>query len=169
MAPLQLRRFFHRTQLTALLGKVQEQLLTKLRMRHLPASETDRYFDLISVLQKLFGLIEPDVEIVNTDTNAELQFFCFHNTLIFTGLFFTFGLLKPVFAVVHDTADRRIGLRSDLDEVKAFIQGDFLRVLNGHNAKLGTVLINEADFTVLDCLVDLMLYVTDAKTPPIKK
>lgn len=106
---------------------------------------------------------------MDTNANAELQFFCFHNALIFTGLFLTLGLFKSILTVIHDTANGRAGLWGDLNEVKSLIQGDLLRVLHGHDAKLGTVLINEADFSILNCLVDLMLYVTDAETPPIKK
>ena len=169
MTTLEFWGFFDRTQLAALLSKVQKQLLAKLCMCHLPAPKTDRDLDLISVLQKLLRLIEPDVEIVDTNTNAELQFLCFHNALILTGFLFTFGLFKSIFTIVHDTADGRASLRGDLHKVKSFVKGNFLCVLNGHDAKLGTVLINEADFTILNSLVDLMLYITDAKTPPIKK
>ena len=138
-------------------------------MCHFPAPETDRNLDLVSVLQKLLRLTEPDVEIVYANANAELQFLCFHNTLVLTGLFITFGLFKAVFAVIHNTAYGRASLRGNLHKVKSFVKCNFLRVLNGHDAKLGTVLINEADFAVLNRLVDLMLYITDAETPPIKK
>jgi len=165
----QLGGLFNRTQLTALLCKVQEQFLTQLRVCHLPASETNGNLDLVSTLQELLGLIEADVEIVDADANAELQFFCFHSMLILTGFLLALGLFKSILAVVHDAANGRGSLRCDLHEVQTLVQGDLLCVFDGHDTELGTILINQTDLTVANCLVDLMLYVTDAETPPIKK
>lgn len=41
MTALEFRGLFDRAQFAALLGKIQEQLLTELCMCHLPAPETD--------------------------------------------------------------------------------------------------------------------------------
>lgn len=167
MATLQLRRSFHSRQVGAFVREAQHQFLAQGGMRHFTAAEPDGDLHFVARLQELARGTELKTNIMIADADTELDFFGFYHFLIFTGFFFTFGLFESEFAVVHDTAHRRNRLRGDFNKVKITGCGNRLRVARGHDAKLRTVNVDDADFAVPDILINLMLYVADAKTPPI--
>ena len=89
MASLQLWRSFHRRQVGAFARKVQHQFLTQGSMCHFTAAETNGDFYFIAGLQEFTRGVKLKADIVFTDTDTELDFFGFHNFLVFTGFFFT--------------------------------------------------------------------------------
>ena len=65
--------------------------------------------------------------------------------VLFGGLFFFFGLLVLVLAVVHDLADRRLGLWCHFDQVNPALAGDEQCVARRHDAELAAIVVNNAD------------------------
>ena len=74
----------------------------------------------------------------------------------FLASFSFFQLFEAEFAVIHDLADRRNGVRRDLDKVKVLFLGKRQSVGRGHNTKLAAVSSDHAKLLVADLLVDLM-------------
>ena len=75
--------------------------------------------------------------------------------LISLGLF-PLGLLEAVLAVVHDLADRGLGAGGDFHQVEVLFIGDVQSRRGGHDAQLGAVIPDEADFLITDLLIDLI-------------
>ena len=106
------------------------------------------------------------VEIVGIDIEGKTNLFDLDDFLILFSFLLTFSLLETVFTVIHNTANRRHSLRSDLYQIKTFFCCKMKCILCGHNAQLGSVCIYNAYFLVLDLLVDKQFLVADSSTPP---
>ncbi len=75
--------------------------------------------------------------------------------LVLAGLARLLGCLVLVLAVVHDLADRRLGVRGgNFDEVKIGIRGDAKSVFDAHDATCSPAGPDESDFRYADALVD---------------
>ena len=68
---------------------------------------------------------------VNVGRKADLLYL--DHTLILLRFLFPLGLLKTVFAVVHDLTDGRLCLRSYLDKVEIFLCGKLLSLSGGND------------------------------------
>ena len=62
--------------------------------------------------------------------------------------------LEEEFAVILDAADRRLGIRRDLDEIEASGLGLHHGIGDRDNADLGPVLINQADGRNSNLIID---------------
>ena len=89
--------------------------------------------------------------------------------LILLGFLLALGLLKAELAVVHEPAHRRRGLRGDLDQIKALLVGDVLRLRGRHDAELLAGRADETDLAVPDLFVDLMHVAANTEAPPFYK
>ena len=96
------------------------------------------------VLDEFDRVIEFGVEVMGVDVKRKTNLFDFNGMLIFSGFFFSFSLLKAVFSVVHDFADRRIALGSNLDEIEILLLCDRERLFCGHDTELLTVRANDS-------------------------
>ena len=79
------------------------------------------------------------------------------HALILLGFLFLLQLLEAEFAVVHDLADRRNGVRRDLDKVKLLLLRQRERVGRRHDTKLVAIGSDHAKLLIADLLVDLMI------------
>jgi len=144
-------------------GKLLQKHLAYLGMCHLTAAETHRNLDSVAIGKELLGILELGVKIVGIDAGRHADLLYLDDTLILLGFLLLLGLLKAELAVVHDAADRGIGARSDLDQVKLLFCGDLQGFLGGHNAQLIALVVYQAYFLVDDLFVDLMCSVCDRK------
>src|SRR5204863_5329174 len=76
-----------------------------------------------------------------------------------TGFLVALRRLVSPLAVIKDLADRRVGLRSHLDQIEIEVTGDVERLGQRLDAELLTVRVDEADFTGPDAIVDPRLVV----------
>lgn len=155
MAALQLGRLFHTGELRAGLGEPLHNLMAHLRMAQLAAAEPNRNLHLVPVLQETQGVFHLRVEVADIRIESQTHFLHFHDVLILPGFLFPFGLLKPILAVVHDPAYRRLGGRGNLHQVEILLIGQSLGFPRGHDSQLFPIVADEAHLTVTDLLVDL--------------
>ena len=64
------------------------------------------------------------------------------------------GLLESVFAIVHNSANRRFGIRGDFHQIQFGILGHPPGVRQGNNPRLLAVLIDQAHFAPGDLFVE---------------
>src|SRR5699024_4703263 len=95
------------------------------------------------------------------------HFLDIHRLLVLSGLFFALRLLVTVFAVIHDPAYVRGGLRRNVYKVKTLFGRDLERLSGRHDAKLAAVGINDAHFLLPDVLIDVQVFFATGKAPPI--
>ncbi len=64
-------------------------------------------------------------------------------------ILFRLALLAPLlvleFAVIHNTTNRRVGVRRNLYQIQADIVRSILRVPNAHDADVGIGMVNQSD------------------------
>ena len=72
------------------------------------------------------------------------------------GLVVALVQLVQEFPVIHDPADRRLGLGRDLDEVQAVLAGKREGLGRGHDAEQFFVLVDHPEFAGMDHLVQPM-------------
>ena len=169
MPSLQLRTFIHHGDLAAGFGKLQQQLLTDVGVRHLTAPEPDGDLAPVALGQKLLGVAQLDIEIVHVNAGGHPDLLDLHHALVLPGFLFTLGLLEPVLAVVHQLAHRGHGIGRNFDQIQLTLLGQTQRLLRGHDAQLFAALRDQADLLIPDLFVGLMTCVSDGKAPPNKK
>ncbi len=98
------------------------------------------------------------------DGGGQANLFDGNDLLILAELTLFLGLLEAILAVVHELANRRTGLRRDLDKVKLPLLCQGQRVPAGHDAQLFAVLIHDAHLAVANLLVNHEI--VDTETPP---
>ena len=94
-----------------------------------------------------------ELVIVFIDVDAELYFLDGDDLLIFFGRALLLLFFIEKLAVILNAADWRVGGSGNLYQVKATFTGDFERFKRLHDAKLATVLINNADFAGANALI----------------
>ena len=96
----------------------------ELGVGHLPTPEHDRELDLEPSPRKRSTCFILVVVVVAVDLGPELHLLDDDVRRLPPRLLAPLLLLVLVLAVVHDPADRRVGLVGDLDEVEALLSGD---------------------------------------------
>ena len=101
---------------------------------------------------------------VNVGRKADLLYL--DHTLILLRFLLPLGLLKTIFAVVHDLTDGRLCLRSYLDKVEIFLCGKLLSLSGGNDTELFTVIAYKPNLFVRDLFIDLHFFDTYNQAPP---
>ncbi len=97
----------------------------------------------------LFGFV-----VVRVDLGSQLLFLDDGLLLILARLACLLSRLVLELAVVHDLADRRLGIRGYFDKVEIGIRGDAEGVFDAHNSYLLAAWSDQADFGHANALVD---------------
>ena len=126
------------------------------------------YKNSISFFEELFSLLDTDIEVGHVDLGRQTDFLDIHDLLVLAGFLFLLGLLKAELTVVHNAAYRGLCLGRDLYQIEVSLGSDLEGALDGDDAKLRTVSVNQAYFLVVDLFIDLMLLSANAETPPKK-
>ena len=138
-------------------------------MGHLATPKHDGCLDLASLLQKLQDVVSLDFEVVLGGPGAELDFLELDGLLVLLRLVLALVELVEVFAVVDDTADRRVGGRRDLHKVEALPARDFQSLEGGHNSQLLSFPVDHADFFGADPLIHANETISDSPSLPAPK
>ncbi len=158
--------FFDHHMIFDRVGKALHHFQTDFGVTHLTAAETNRNFHLVAAFHKADGMTHLGLKIGDIGVESEAHLFDFHDTLIFARFFFALGLLETILAVIHDAANGRLRIGSNLDQVEIALVGELLRIARRHNAELFAVVTDHADFRVADLLIDLRFFRSDVNTPP---
>ena len=137
-------------------------------MGQLSAAEADRSLNLVAIGQELLGSLDLCFEVMCIDLSRKSDFLDLYDFLILSGLFFLLGLFEAELTIVHDAAYRGLCLGRDLYQIEVSLGSDLEGALDGDDAKLRTVSVNQAYFLVVDLFIDLMLLSANAETPPKK-
>ena len=106
---------------------------------------------------KFESVVELGVKIMGVDVEREANLLDLNDMLILSGFLFSLCLLKAIFAVVHDLADRRLRLRSNLYQIKILLFSDMQRVPGGHYSELLAVRADNSQLFVTNFLINLSI------------
>ena len=146
---------------------IGEKIETYICVSHLSASESDGNLYLIAGRQEFLRGVHLGFQIVGVDVQRHPHFLDINRLLILSCFLFTFCLFIAVFTVVHNPANVGSGLRRNVYKVKTLFGCNLKSLSGGHNAKLASVSINDADFLFTDFLIDIQVFFANGKAPPI--
>ena len=130
-----------------------DDLVAKVAVSHLAAFEPQGCLNLVALSKKANGLVLFGLIVVLVHRNRELYFFDDDDFLLLPRGAVALVLLVQEFAVVLNLADRRNGVRGDLYEIQRALAGHLEGVERGHDAKLFTVLVDDADLARTDAFI----------------
>ena len=134
-------------------GQLRQHLISFFLVGDFPAFEHDRRLHLVPFQEELPGMTRLEIEIVNVRIGMKPQLFQQRNVLVL--------LLNLVFlrefifelAEVDNLANRRCRIGNDLNQISFSLTSKSHRHLRGHDAQLRAVLVNDANFRVVDLLI----------------
>ena len=147
LAAFELRFRLDLGDLGRLVANPLEKLHAEMLVRHFAATEAERQLDLVALFEEALDGLHLDLVIVVIDGGAHLDLFDLDDLLVLASLV---GLLLGLIfeaAEIKDLADRRLGIRRDLDEVEACFLGSSQRILNRGDANILAVFTDQLNFT----------------------
>jgi len=150
-----------------LIGKLVQQSLTNIRMRHLSTTEQDSELDLIASVEEPRRLSPLRLQVVVVDLRPDAHLFQLDNVLIAARLTIFPALLIAKFAVIHQSTDGRNGIRRNLDQIEAPLTRHLERVERQNDANLPALLIDEPNLAEPDALIDAGLDGSGNNLPPL--
>lgn len=167
------RSFFRCAKIGASLRELSEKILTNVLMGHLASSELYHYTYSVSVGEEAARMINLGIEVVGVDEAGELNLLDLDRLLLLLGFFFFLISLEAVFSVIHDLANRRIGLCAHKYEIEIAAVRSLKSLRKRHYSELLAIVGYDADVLVIRKayrFVDLMLFsvrvFNNGKTPP---
>ena len=118
LPPFHERALLHRTVLLQILLHAIEQLGAELLVHHLAAAKPERDLRLVAVGQEFDQVPQLDLVVALFGARPELDLLDLNLLLLATRLLRLLVLLEHELAVVHDSADRRLGTRGHFHEIQ---------------------------------------------------
>ena len=147
----------HETQLGDVRGQPLQQPEPEFGPGLLASAEHDGDLDLVPGLEEAHDVTLLGLVVVRVDLGPELHFLDDRQDLVASGFA---GLLRALvleLAVVHELADRRPGVRGDLDEIEIGLLCHPQGLSDGDDADLLTGCSDKANFGNADPVVDAWL------------
>ncbi len=132
------------------------ELLGQFGFGSFPAPDHDGHLDLVSLLQKPGHVLHLEIVIMDADLRPELDLFELDVFLVFLGFVLFFVLFVKKLSIIHDPADRGVGLRGDLDEVEAPLAGQIQGLRDGHDTHLFFLFIDHSNLFGPNHFIDPM-------------
>src|SRR5262249_25743773 len=133
--------------------KFFDDLESKFGVRHLTAAELERDLHFHVLAKKIDGMPNFYTEIMRINFRAQLNFFDFGGMLMLLGFFITFGLLVAVLAIIHQSANRRSGVGSNLNQIHAIGPSHCECVTQGQHPQLFAINPDYPDFARTDLAI----------------
>ena len=120
---------------------------------HFTATEPQRHLGLVAFLEEAAQVAQLDLVVALVGGRTEFDFLDLDDLLLRTSFGLTLLLLVLELTVVHQTADRRLGVRRDFHQIHVALLGKTERVGDLDDAQLFSVQtyqahLGDADFTV---------------------
>src|SRR5262249_33743310 len=131
-------------------------------MGDLAAAEHYRNLDLVATFEELADDARLEIDVMDADLRLEAHFAQYDLLLVLVRLSLFLRLLVLELAVIKDAADRGVRVRRDLDEIEACVARHFERLLDGDDADLLPLVIDDQDFADADTIIDAELAGYDA-------
>ncbi len=135
-------------------GHLIHDLTAAIDMHHLAPAKEHGKLHFMSFVQKLSGSIDLDISIMIVNFRTQANLFERDNMLLFLAEFCFSLLLVQVFAIVHNPADRRLGIRRNLDKIQTQIMSFKLGILDIDQPHLVVVFIDQPDRAGSNPLID---------------
>src|SRR6185437_1759499 len=113
-------------------------------VRHLATAKPDRRFNLVALLEPLARMLHAIFVVVIVRSRSKLYFLDRDRYLLFLRLVCLLLRFVLILSEIDDATNRRIGVRSDLDQVQAFFPGGTHGIAHVHHAQLFSFLTNHA-------------------------
>ncbi len=130
-----------------------DDLVPQVPVRHLPPLEAQRRLHLVAFPQKADRLVLLGLVVVLIHGDGELPLFDNDDLLFFACGAVALILFVQKLAVVLDLADRRNGIRRDLDQIQRPLTGHLQRLKRCHDPQLFAVFVDNADLPRTDSFV----------------
>ena len=141
----------HKKQLLLDLG---EQDAAQVQVRHLTALEAQSELNLVAFLQEVAGAVHLDLKIVIAYANGvDIDLLKATGARGCARFVFLLLLLIAPFAIIHDSANRRAGRGSYLNQVETCLARHAQRIVRGNDPNLLLLVIDQADRGNPDLLV----------------
>ncbi len=138
-----------------------QNLHAKLRLGDLTSPKEDPDLDLITISEETLDVSDFGLQIVDIGLGTDLDLLYLHRRLLLAGLFHLFGLLVEELAIVHDTADRRIGLGRHLHQIQTLVSSQRQGLFPRNYAHLFAIGVNQTDLWGSNTFVDPKLSFVD--------
>ena len=132
-------------------------------VRHLTAAEAQRDLHLVAFFEEALHRAHFHVVVMVVDHRPELDLLDLDDLLLFAGFGRLLLRLVLVLAVVQQLADRRGGIRGNLDQVKSGFLGFGQGNLDVGGSMVVTGLVDQLDFSDSDLLVDTRTVFLDGR------
>src|SRR5215213_1615386 len=127
---------------------------TQFTVRHLATAKPDRGFHFVALLEPRARMLHAILVVVIVCSRPELHFLDRDRYLLLLRLVCLLLRFVLVLSEIDDAAYRRIGVRSDLDEIKPLFPGGAHGIAHIHHAELFSVLTNHAHRRHTNSFVD---------------
>ncbi len=117
--------------------------MSQLRLGFLSSPKHHCDLDLIAFLQETLDMANLEVVVVNTDFWSELYLFDLNLLLVFFGFMGFLVQFIEVFSIIHDAADRRIGLRCHFDQVQIPLLGQIQSFRKNEDPELLFIFVDD--------------------------
>ena len=150
-APLQLRFAVEHADVRNSFDEALNGFKTEFRVFEFANAEHERYFHLVPVEKEHFRAADLDHKVMLVNTRTHFNFFKFSRGLLL--LFLLFRFFVKVFSVVNDTANRRLGIRRDFEQIKVVCLREGNRGLRSHDSELFAARPDDANFGNSNALI----------------
>src|SRR5262245_41082705 len=113
-------------------------------MNDFASAEKDRRFDFVTLFQKPDDVVLLEIVIMLIGIGPKLHFLYRNVSLVLLGFVKLLIKLVKVFTVIHDSANRRICSRRNLDQIQTPLFSDLECRLRRHDTELLVLIINYA-------------------------
>ncbi len=148
------RHEFNDADVAHVLDQAIDDVVTEVAMCHLAALETERRLDLVAFTEEADCLVFLGLIIMLIDGDRKFHFLHDDDFLLLARGAIALVLFVQELSIVLNTADRRNSVGRNFYQVKATLTSDFQCLERLQNAQLVALVVNDADFTGTDLIVD---------------
>ena len=136
-------------------------------MRHFAATEAKGDLHFVALSDELAELAHLDLKVMFVGLRTQFDLLDLNLLLLALRLMQTFCFLKLEFAVIHDSANRRLRRRGNFHQVQISIFGHCHCFTQRNNARLLTVFIYQPNLASGDLAIDSGIFIGYVTTPTL--
>jgi hypothetical protein len=149
-----LRKVLNAADILGVLRDPLKQFAAQVLVRHFAPAEPQGDLHLVAILEKFEHVAHLDVVVAGIRIGPELDLFDLDDLLLLARFALAFLLFVFELAKIHDLANRRIGVRRNLNQIETGFVGHFHGSGRGHHTDVFAVGADQADFSGTDFFVD---------------
>ena len=136
------------------LDEIVHLLEAELLVGHFTTTETERHLYLHLFAEEVDGMLQLNAKVMRVDVGAKLDLLNLIRVLVLLGFLFLLGLLVTELAVIDQFTNRRIGVRSDFDEIHAAVAPERDGITEGHHPQLTAFGVDDTDLAGTDFAIN---------------